>query len=577
MKRALKIIVPILLILAVIISVGWYFIQYDPGFTRDVLLSQARQADKSGNRELSTWLYNLAYKQSDEDESVAIELAEQFKLAGNYTKAEYTLSNAIADGGSADLYIALCKTYIEQDKLLDAVTMLDNIADPTIKAQLDAIRPAAPTAAPAQGYYNQYISVALSSDGGNIYTATDGEYPSTNSTPYSDPMNLPGGETTIYALVIGENGLISPLSIMGYTVAGVIEEVTLTDPAIDAAVRQVLQVDADHALYSNELWTITELTVPTEAATLSDLSLMPFLEKLTVQGCSIDSFSSLSSLTSLKELVIVDTPLTGDDLKTIAALPKLTSLTAAACRLSAITPLSAATELTFLDISNNTIRDLSALSSMSKLEYLDLCQNAVAELTALSGLTKLNFLDVSYNSIASAAPLGSCAALTQLNIDHNSLATLEGLENLPSLTHLSATHNALATVSNLSTVTTLKELDISNNTLTDITALNTLEQLQTLNFSHNQVTALPAFSKTCGLVTIDGTQNQLTALDELQGLEKLNCVLMDYNPGITTITPLTHCTHLIEVNVYGTGVTEVSALLDMGVVVKYSPVEIPEA
>ena len=33
------------------------------------------------------------------DAAGAIELAEQYKSSGNFTKAEFTLSNAIADGG----------------------------------------------------------------------------------------------------------------------------------------------------------------------------------------------------------------------------------------------------------------------------------------------------------------------------------------------------------------------------------------------------------------------------------------------------------------------------------------------
>ena len=133
MKRALKRILPILLGIVVIVSIVWYLFVYDRDFTRDMLLTQARFFEGQGNHTVAAWLYDQAYRQSEDNESVAIELAEQFKAAGNYTKAEYTLSNAIADGGSAELYVALCKTYVEQDKLLDAVTMLDNITDAAVQ------------------------------------------------------------------------------------------------------------------------------------------------------------------------------------------------------------------------------------------------------------------------------------------------------------------------------------------------------------------------------------------------------------------------------------------------------------
>ena len=130
MKKFNKILVPILLVLLILGSIVWYLFVYDRNFTRDFLLQQARYNDMYGNSKIASLFYDLAYKFSDKDENVAIELAQQYKADGNYTKAEYTLSNAVFDGGTVELYIALCQTYVEQDKLLDAVTMLDNVTDP---------------------------------------------------------------------------------------------------------------------------------------------------------------------------------------------------------------------------------------------------------------------------------------------------------------------------------------------------------------------------------------------------------------------------------------------------------------
>lgn len=572
MKRALKIILPILLSITIIICIGWYLLEYDRDFTRDMLVSCARSFEEQGNHTASKWLYDIAYRHANHDETVAIELAEQFKADGNFTKAEYTLSNAIADGGSVELYIALCKTYVEQDKLLDAVTMLDNVADPVIKQQLESQRPKAPTATPESGYYNQYISVTLSGSKGTIYTSTGGEYPSTQTAPYSEPIALQGGETTISALVVGKNGLVSPLSIFGYTIGGVIEEVTLTDPAIERTIRQQLQVSDDHVLYSDELWNISSLVIPKDAQDLSDLSKLPFLKQLAIRDTQFESMSNLSCLSSLEELIITDTVISTADLQIIAALPKLTSLTLTGCNLSGISELSAATKLTYLDLSNNTIQDLSALASMPDLEYAALSHNAITELTVIGSLSKLTELDASYNSITTTAPLVTCSALAVLDLTGNSLTTLEGLDKIPGLRQLSVAFNQLTDVSLLAVNTTLGALDISNNAITDITALGTLNSLVTFNFSYNQVTALPTFSKNCALVTIKGSENQLTSLKPLSSLGNLNYVIMDQNAGITSISCLANCYQLVEVSVYGTKVTDASALKDMNVIVKYAPI-----
>ena len=200
MKKLIRILVPVLLVLAIAGSLVWYLFVYDRDFTRDMLLGQARFHDLHGNSKMSSWFYNMAYDHSGRDENVAIELANQYKSDGNYTKAEVTLSNAIYNGGTVELYTALCKTFVEQDKLLDAVAMLENIQNPEMKQALDLLRPEAPNASHEPGYYTQYIDVALTVPNGTIYYTTTGEYPSIDSEPYAAPITLPAGETLIEAI-----------------------------------------------------------------------------------------------------------------------------------------------------------------------------------------------------------------------------------------------------------------------------------------------------------------------------------------------------------------------------------------
>lgn len=574
MKKALKIIVPILLALAIVVSAVWYFIQYDRGFTQDILISCARKAEENGNHRLSTFFYDWAYRQSDEDEIVAIELAEQYKLAGNYTKAEYTLSNAISDGGSAQLYIALCKTYVEQSKLLDAVNMLNNISDPEIKAQLDEMRPKVPIGYPEPGSYNEYIEVPLNAVDGTICFSTGTSFPSAKNL-YRKPIQLTSGQNTIQAVVIGDNGLVSPLLTLSYIVIDVVEEVKLEDPAIDAEVRNILQVEADHILYSNELWQIKELTVPADTKSLNDLQHLRFLEKLTIDQVDFESYESISKLNALSELVILNTDLTTAHLNVIGKLPELKYLTIAGCGISVIDSLSTSTKLTHLDLNNNAVRDLEPIKNLRELEYLNLSHNAVSDLSQLKDLPKLNWLDISYNTVTSLSPLAGCTKLSRIYVQNNALTSLSGIEQLTSLTYLYAAHNQLTDVSLIAANTTLTDLDLSYNAITDITAFSTLNKLQNFNFSHNQVTSLPEFPKNSNLIFIDGTNNQISTLEPLADLTHLNKVYMDYNAQITSVDCLSTCNKLMEVRVLATGVTNVSKLKDLGVVVAYAPVGVP--
>ena len=119
MKKAFKIIVPLVLSAAILLSIGWYLFVYDRSFTRDILLQQARYCDMAGHVDLASWFYDLAYEYTGQDENIAIELANQYKADGNYTKAEVTLTDAITNAPTAELYAALCKTFVEQDKLMN--------------------------------------------------------------------------------------------------------------------------------------------------------------------------------------------------------------------------------------------------------------------------------------------------------------------------------------------------------------------------------------------------------------------------------------------------------------------------
>lgn len=570
MKRALKRMIPLLLAVCILASIAWYLLVYDRAFTRDMLISQARFYDSNGNTKFAAMLYDWAYDYTGQDEEVAIELAEQYKADGNFTKAEFTLTNAIADGGTAQLYIALCKTFVEQDKLLDAVNMLDNIANPSIKAELDAMRPTAPEADFAPGYYSKYISLTLSGDGNVIYYTADGEYPSTSCAPYSDPIDLPPGETAIHALSVGENGLVSPLVLLGYTIGGVIEEAEFADPAVELAIREQLGADEEDILMTDMLWTITDFTVPEDAAVLSDLSLLPYLEVLRIHDFTFTDLSCLASLNALQELDLTGCRFPASELAVVAKLPELKKLILADCGLSTIADLAGASSLSSLDLSSNTLRNLEVLSGMSSLRELYLQHNAVTKLDALSTVTSLEKLDISYNSVTSLSPLSACGNLSWLNAGNNLLDSLQGVEAMRSLTHLDADHNSISDVSVLSGCHELAELNISNNSLTGIDTLAALSKLTTLDCSYNALTQLPAWSNDSALSVINGSYNQITSIDSLSNLENLTYVYMDYNQ-LTTVDPIADCFRLVMVNVYGNEISDVSKLTDHNIIVNYDP------
>lgn len=575
MKKAAKLLMPILLGLLIVASIVWYLFIYDRAFTRDALLNQARFQDINGNSRLSSWFYDAAYNFSGHDENVAIELANQYKHDGNYTKAEVTLTEAIRNAPTVELYTALSRAYVEQDKLLDAVKLLDNVSHPQIKAELDVLRPVAPVPDYPAGYYSEYIHVKLDSKAKYIFYSMDETYPSISGLLHQNGFTLPSGQTSVTAIAVGEEGLVSPVAVLDYTITGVIEEVTFTDAAVEAAIRELIGAEANELILTNQLWEITEFTAPENATSLADLVHLPNLTSLEISGLKIDKLEFLSSLLKLESLNLTGSAFPVEQMPYIAALPSLKQLSLADCSLSTIDPLENAWSLTELDLGYNTIRNLDVLKTIPNLKKLNLEHNAVNSLDLVGSLDALEVLNVAFNAISSLEPLEDCSNLKELVADNNQLTDLEGLEDLAKLELLSVDYNQISEVSDLIENGALKNVSIASNNITEIWAMGELQNLEILDFSGNHVEELPEWDDDSPLQTIDGSYNALTSIDSLGKLQSLTHVYMDYNL-ITDIDELENCFCLVQVNVFGNAIPDVSKLRERDIIVNYDPTVVGE-
>ncbi len=100
--------------------------------------------------------------------------------------------------------------------------------------------------------------------------------------------------------------------------------------------------------------------------------------------------------------------------------------------------------LTRLDLSDNSISNISALSGLTELTELNLFSNSISNISALSGLTKLIDLDLSENSISNISALRGLPALTELNLSENSISNISALERLTGLTTLNLSGNPIS-------------------------------------------------------------------------------------------------------------------------------------
>ena len=572
MKRFLKIFLPILLSIVILVGVGWYFLEYDKMLTQTILMDLSHHFSNKGNYDTAAWLNDLAFNHFGNDDAVPLQQAELYLSRGNYTQAERVLHRGIENGGGSELYMMLCKIYVEQDKLLDAAELLDNISDPVIKKELDKIRPAAPSPSIPAGEYHEYADLTFTSPDGTVYTKEGSQYPSTATDIHKGSITLHSGENRFACITVGNNGLVSSLKNFNYIVGGVIEEVHFSDTAMEREIRKLLNLPAGTTVYSDDIWTIRSFTVPKDAKDYAELKYMPYLQELTIDSGIPGQLGYVEHMPDLKFLSVVKTAVSVEELSSVAQLKKLERLTLNDCSLTTLSPLEPLKNLLYLDVGGNAIRNLEPIASMKKLEALNLQQNAVNDLSAISGNSKLLILDVSNNSISDLSVAFGLTKLQWLNAKYNSISSLSGISALSKLSYLDVSNNTLTDIASLAECTALESLNIANNSISDIQSLSTLENMTDFVFSYNKVTKLPAWKTSCKLQNITGDHNDIRSLAPLAGLANLNCVYMDYNPNLSDVSVLKDCHVLFRVDVFGTKVKDVSALTALSVTVNYNPV-----
>lgn len=552
MKYILKIFLIVLLVVAIIGGACWFFLVQRPDLTMSVFAHWGDYFYDAGRYNRAVSLYETACKLSPNNANLPVRLAQAYINSGNYTKAEYTLVSAITNNPeSVQLYVALSKTYIEQDKILDAEQMLDRITSADVKAQIDALRPNAPVLSPESGYYSEYIDVAVTATGGTAYLAVNQDYPSIETDAYEAPVTLEAGDSKVVVVTVAENGLVSDAVYGGYTIGSVVEEVKLSDSALDSYVRELLGKSASDTIMSDELWELEELTLPESVQDISDLTRFAGLKTLTIQNATGLDLSVLPQLTTLQTLDLSGTTLPTSTLDAIGTLPELKKLVLQSCAVTAINPLV----------------------GLSNLEYLDLTNNSVTDLTAITALEHLKDLYLTNNPVKSITYLNSCLELERLHIENCGVSRLSSLAGNTSLQELYASNNEISDISVLSDCVSLSVLDISDNQVKDISVIANLPELTYFLASHNQIESLPTFdTANCKLVRINVNNNQLTDLSPLKGLPALNYIFADYNQ-ISDISGLEDCPLLTQLNLFDNPVNEeqVKALQEIGRIVNYTP------
>ena len=221
--------------------------------------------------------------------------------------------------------------------------------------------------------------------------------------------------------------------------------------------------------------------------------------------------------------------------------------------------------LTSLNLSGNSISDISALSTLGGLTALDLSDNNISDIRALAELKGLRTLYLDNNPITDFSVLAELENLTTLSIKGIAISE-EQLQALSSALPSCAIHTdtdqedaADITLGGVTFKSDVKELNLSSRGITDISALSACRELERLDLTGNKISDITPLMDIPGLKELVIKDNQVTDLRPLMALNTLAYINAEGN-GITSTVPLGSLTGLKELHLAGNPISDYSGL-----------------
>ena len=192
--------------------------------------------------------------------------------------------------------------------------------------------------------------------------------------------------------------------------------------------------------------------------------------------------------------------------------------------------------VTYLDLKENQISDISPLSQLPYLWGLCISMNPITDLSPLGGMTNLSTLYLNTQA-EDLSPLGGLINMKHLNISFNGsdLSPLSGMANLITL-YISQT--PVEDLTPLSGMTNLLSLSILQTRVEDLTPLSGLTGLQGIYLASNpHISDITPLSGLTSLSSLQIHFSEVSDVSPLAGLPNLWTISLQHNP-VTDITPL---------------------------------------
>lgn len=297
------------------------------------------------------------------------------------------------------------------------------------------------------------------------------------------------------------------------------DEVQVSSPLLEAALRQELGLEAGGPIPAERLGEVEQLLVcgQQQMSTLQEHEAHAeeahdFYVVQTPHGDIGDEDLELLARCSGLRVLILDYQQISD-LSPLAELP-LEYLSLTGNQVSDLSPLAGLTELQVLNLGENPVRTAEGVAQLPMLREVILEATGVTSVAAFAG-SDIQYLNVRTTWVTDYTPLETCPSLTRLVTGSmpegaaETLAELTGLEELRLYSTPSLDLTLFAEFQNL------REVDFFGSTVSHPEALVGLSSLRNVNLGETGVRDLSFLSSMQALTDLDLRENPLTDLTPL--------------------------------------------------------------
>ncbi len=192
-------------------------------------------------------------------------------------------------------------------------------------------------------------------------------------------------------------------------------------------------------------------------------------------------------------------------------------------------PRSELSDLTWLDISETSIEDLSPVRNLNKLKVLRANSTLIEDISSLKYNITLEELEVANTTIEDLSVLSSLRNLQKLNLNNTQVSRISNLKSCPKLTIVNLGGTRIANIGILQELEQLKNIDISNTSVRDLGPLRNLKDLQSLNISGSAVSNLQALNELENLRELYCSNTSIGDLTSLKGNRRLSKIYCDHS------------------------------------------------